>query len=178
MLRSDYLLVSMLVNVGTSAFYGAVEKLSEAIEKAEAFPHLLADIESAQALREQWVNRAKAVERLESVMMQARQPIKKGKKPGKGGKELQGFDIGVLESSIKLLEGAIEEAKESNIGVDKARRLLKEIQAQAAAVEAANHLDSIMAKKPCGSGVLRVRAIFYCFWQGILCSSPLRILKT
>lgn len=96
-------------------------------------------------------------------MMQARQPIKKGRKLGKVGKELQGFGIGVLESSIKLLEGAIEEAKESNIGVDKARRLLKELQAQAAAVEAANHLDSIMAKKPCGSGVLRVRITCYCF---------------
>lgn len=139
-------------------FYGAVERLSEAIEAARVFPHLLTDVESARSLRKQWVNRTEAIERLESIMSQARQPIRKGKKSVKGQRELNECDLGILGSNIKLLEIAIDEAKESNIGVDKARKLLKELQAQAAAVEAANQLDAIMTKKPCGSGVLRVIA--------------------
>ncbi|GMH42583.1 hypothetical protein BSKO_10502 [Bryopsis sp. KO-2023] len=154
-------LSSAMAIKGSNAFFGAVEKLTEAIEKAQRFPHLAVEVTNAKDLRLQWLRRAEAMERLESIMTQARQPIKKGKKHGKvatasgGGKELQGYDVSVLEANIKLLEGAIDEGRESNIGVDKARRLLKELQAQAAALEAANHLDSVMSKKPCGSGVLK-----------------------
>ncbi|CAD7702855.1 unnamed protein product, partial [Ostreobium quekettii] len=144
---------------GNNSFPGAVDKLSEAIAEAEQFPHLLGEVANAKVLQGQWRRRAQAMERLDTVMNQVKAHPghhSKGRKQEKPDRaEVQGLDMQMLESRVKLLEVAIEEAKESSISVDKAKRLLKELQGQAAAADAASNLDAVMAKKPCGSGVLK-----------------------
>ncbi len=57
---------------------------------------------------------------------------------------------------IAKLEGQIEEAREANVSVNRAKRLVKDMQAQAAAAEAAARLEEVLQHKPCGSGLLKV----------------------
>eukprot|EP00798_Chlamydomonas_sp_ICE-L_P023155 gene23155-30360_t len=59
------------------------------------------------------------------------------------------------ELQTQKLETAIGEAKEANISVNKAKRLLKELQAQCLVAEAAHGLELAMAKRPSGSGNLK-----------------------
>ena len=98
-----------MYTAGTSSFLGAVEKLSEAIAEAQQFPHLLGEVANATALQEQWIRRAQAVERLDTVMKQVRAPPtlqgrgKKQSKPSNKG-DPRGPDLGMLEQRVKLLE--------------------------------------------------------------------------
>ncbi len=55
----------------------------------------------------------------------------------------------------RQLDSAVEEARDANVGVSKAKRLLKELQAAAQAVEACRQLDATLSKRPCGSAALR-----------------------
>ncbi|KAL6760662.1 hypothetical protein V8C86DRAFT_1058572 [Haematococcus lacustris] len=56
---------------------------------------------------------------------------------------------------VQCLEAAIAEAKDANISVNKAKRLLKELQAQSAGAEAARQLEAIMSERPAGTGAIR-----------------------
>jgi hypothetical protein len=57
---------------------------------------------------------------------------------------------------ISRLEKAIICARDANVSVNRAKRLVKDMQAQAAAAEAAARLEEVLQHKPCGSGVLKV----------------------
>ncbi|WIA08813.1 hypothetical protein OEZ85_008235 [Tetradesmus obliquus] len=69
--------------------------------------------------------------------------------------EVQGFDAACWERCVALLEAAVEEAKEANVSVLKARKLMKKLQAQLAAADASAALDACMARRPCGSAALK-----------------------
>lgn len=60
---------------------------------------------------------------------------------------------------ISTLEQAIDDARGANISVNRAKRLVKDMQAQAAAAEVAARLEDVLQNKPCGSAVLKVWAI-------------------
>ena len=57
---------------------------------------------------------------------------------------------------IKTLERGIEQAREQGISVSKAKRVLKELQAQANAAEAASKLEALLLRKPCKASTLKV----------------------
>ena len=57
---------------------------------------------------------------------------------------------------IKTLERGIEQAREQGISVSKAKRVLKELQAQANAAEAASKLEALLLRKPCKASTLTV----------------------
>ncbi|KAK9821741.1 hypothetical protein WJX81_001109 [Elliptochloris bilobata] len=106
----------------------SMEALSAAIDAAEGYPNLQEDAAAARQLRERWERRDEAVAALEAVMANAREGA---------------------------LAAAIEAARRANIGVGRAKRLLKDMQAQAAAAAAARRLGSVLAARPAGSGMLK-----------------------
>ena len=57
---------------------------------------------------------------------------------------------------IQTLARGIEQARDQGISVSKAKRVLKELQAQATAAEAAAKLEALLLRKPCKAGVLKV----------------------
>ena len=56
------------------------------------------------------------------------------------------------------MEEAAEAARQANIGVSRAKRVLKELAGQGAAVEAAARLDEALAEGKGGSGAIKVIA--------------------
>jgi hypothetical protein len=71
------------------------------------------------------------------------------------GLPLQGFSVADWQQYVAMLEAAVGAAKDANVSVTKARKLIKELQAQIAAAEAAAGLDACMSRRPCGSSALR-----------------------
>ncbi|KXZ46814.1 hypothetical protein GPECTOR_40g548 [Gonium pectorale] len=59
-------------------------------------------------------------------------------------------DLVEWDRRIKQLEQAMNDAKDANVSVTKAKRLLKEMTAIAAAAEASRHLEAVMARRPSG----------------------------
>ncbi|KAF8072774.1 MAP1D [Scenedesmus sp. PABB004] len=145
--------------------------LAEAIAAAQPFASLGADMAAARALHEQASQRAAAAAALQAVVdgvvRRTAASVAAGgaaAPPGEaGGGEalaappLQGFDAAAWERGVAALEAAAEAAREAGVGagVIRARKLVKELQAQAAAADAAGALDACMARRPCGSGPLR-----------------------
>lgn len=61
-----------------------------------------------------------------------------------------------LNARLARLETAAEAARQANIGVSRAKRVLKELAGQGAAVEAAAKLDEALAEGKAGSGAIKV----------------------
>ena len=61
---------------------------------------------------------------------------------------------------LEKLEAAIEHARDAGISMSRAKKLLKDVQAQAAATNTAARLKDILSRCPCGSGLLKV-AIYH-----------------
>ncbi|KAK9816451.1 hypothetical protein WJX72_000489 [[Myrmecia] bisecta] len=140
----------MSVKSGSGGMSNAVDALAAAIEAAARFPHLEAEARAAKALKERWEKRAEAVAQLEAVMDDVRAP---GTAPVDAEQsKVFWADWG---DRISRLEAAIEVAREANISVNKAKRLLKELQAQAGAAEAAMKLAEVLQRRPAGSSVLK-----------------------
>jgi hypothetical protein len=57
---------------------------------------------------------------------------------------------------IQTLERGIEQARQQGISVSRAKRVLKELQAQANAAEAAAKLEALLLRKPCKASLLKV----------------------
>lgn len=57
---------------------------------------------------------------------------------------------------IQTLEQGIEQARQQGISLSRAKRVLKELQAQANAAEAASKLETVLQRKPCRASVLKV----------------------
>ncbi len=57
---------------------------------------------------------------------------------------------------IRTLERGIEQARQQGISVSRAKRVLKELQAQANAAEAAAKLEALLLRKPCKASLLKV----------------------
>eukprot|EP00879_Flechtneria_rotunda_P010445 GHRR01010921.1.p1 GENE.GHRR01010921.1~~GHRR01010921.1.p1 ORF type:complete len:1048 (+),score=450.42 GHRR01010921.1:155-3298(+) len=154
---------------------GDVTALADAIAVAASYSSLAADVEAATALYQQCCQRTEAAARLQAVVKQvleqtslalsksASAPFAASAFAGAQGAEeagspsplVAGFSTADWQQHIALLEAAVEEAKDANVNVIKARKLAKELQAQMAAIEAAAQLDACLAPRPCGSGVLK-----------------------
>ncbi|GIL77205.1 hypothetical protein Vretifemale_6566 [Volvox reticuliferus] len=65
-------------------------------------------------------------------------------------------DLVEWERRMKQLEAAMNDAKDANVSVTKAKRLLKEMAAVAAAAEASRQLEAVMARRPSGPMQLKV----------------------
>lgn len=121
-----------------------------------------AEVAAARQLRERWERRAEAVAALEAVMEDVRgsEPPTNGAAAAAdalpAGAHGPGF-WAAWEARLGVLAAAIEAARSANIGVGRAKRLLKDMQAQAAAAAAARRLDAVLAACPAGSGMLKVR---------------------
>jgi len=57
---------------------------------------------------------------------------------------------------IQTLERGIEQARQQGISVSRAKRVVKELQAQANAAEAAAKLEALLLRKPCKASLLKV----------------------
>ena len=142
-----------------SVMTGMIEKLHEAIQEAEPFPRLIAEVNTARRLHQELLARAEAVERLEVIMLQAKQPLM----AQNDATSCPSIEPSIIEDRIAALQVGIEQGKKARINTEKARKLLRELQAQISAVEAAHQLDTLMAKRPCGSAALKVRtAVLVC----------------
>ena len=141
-----------LSSKATSVVTVMIKKLSDAIVEAEQFPRLAMEVETARQMYHQHQKRAEAIERLEVIMMQAKRPIVSGTETAID----QEIEPSIIDKRITALQTGIEQAKKARINTEKARKLLRELQAQMAAVEAAQQLDAVMAKKPCGAAALKV----------------------
>lgn len=63
---------------------------------------------------------------------------------------------------IQTLEQGIEQARQQGISVSRAKRVLKELQAQANAAEAAAKLEALLLRKPCKASLLKVSPSVRC----------------
>lgn len=108
---------------------------------------------AARQLLERWERRDEAVAALEAVMAD----VRGGEAPGAGPEPgALGF-WEAWEAREGALAAAIEAARSASIGVGRAKRLLKDMQAQGAAAAAARRLGDVLAARPAGSGVLKAR---------------------
>eukprot|EP00878_Enallax_costatus_P014166 GHUV01014815.1.p1 GENE.GHUV01014815.1~~GHUV01014815.1.p1 ORF type:complete len:1261 (+),score=458.53 GHUV01014815.1:316-4098(+) len=152
--------------VPTSTDY--VAALADATAAARPFSSLAAEVAVGQALHDQCCQKAAVASRLQGVVAQAAQltchvtcssSSTGSEQPGciVNGVELPvlGFDVDSWCRCVAMLESAVEEAKDVNVSIVKARKLVKELNAQLAAAEAAALLQSCLAKRPCGSAALR-----------------------
>ena len=76
---------------------------------------------------------------------------------------------------IQTLEQGIEQARQQGISLSRAKRVLKELQAQANAAEAASRLETVLQRRPCKASVLRVNmfTIIMCVLVCVLMIRPL-----
>jgi len=77
---------------------------------------------------------------------------------------------------IQTLERGIEQAREQGISVSKAKRVLKELQAQANAAEAASKLEALLLRKPCKASVLKVIVLRSCCCNHSSCGTFMMLL--
>lgn len=63
---------------------------------------------------------------------------------------------------IQTLELGIEQARQQGISLSRAKRVLKELQAQANAAEAASKLETLLQRRPCKASVLKVSSCAPC----------------
>eukprot|EP00884_Botryococcus_braunii_P020575 jgi/Botrbrau1/7200/Bobra.0300s0026.1 len=133
---------------GMSGLGTALEQLTAAINAAAIYPSLQLEVQEARTLKERWERRAEAVARLDAVMEAVRQ------NPDNVSPSCSSF-WEEWACRISRLEQAIDDAREANISVNRAKRLVKDMQAQAAAADAATRLEEVLQHKPCGSGVLK-----------------------
>ena len=63
---------------------------------------------------------------------------------------------------IQTLETGIGQARGQGISVSKAKRVLKELQAQANAAEAASKLQAVLQRKSCKASALKVSCFKHC----------------
>ncbi|GIL58872.1 hypothetical protein Vafri_13838, partial [Volvox africanus] len=73
-----------------------------------------------------------------------------------GGEGTPAPDMIEWERRMKQLEAAMNDAKDANVSVTKAKRLLKEMAAVAAAAEASRQLEAVMARRPSGPMQLKL----------------------
>lgn len=76
---------------------------------------------------------------------------------------------------IQTLEQGIEQARQQGISLSRAKRVLKELQAQANAAEAASKLETVLQRRPCKASVLKVGSCAPCAKTLLLmvsCSLP------
>ena len=122
------------------------------------------DVAAAEAQRERWERRTEAAASLDSVMEAVRTP---GRAPSHAESPSTTQEVAVqpqggteqeFAARMTTLESAIDHARDAGISVSRAKRLLKDMQAQAAAGAAAARLREVLKTRPCGSGLLKVCA--------------------
>lgn len=93
-------------------------------------PPLQAELEQARGLRERWIKRAEAQAQLDAVIDEVAGPAPEGLlcRPGPGGGppevDAEAF-WRELNARLGRLEAAVEAARQANIGVSRAKRVLK-----------------------------------------------------
>lgn len=114
-----------------------VDELAEAIRAAERYPSLAAEVEAARGLKERWIKRAEAQAHFDAAVERLSGPAAGEllRRPAGGGAaaapELAADAFwSELNARLAELEAATEEARQANIGVARAKRVLKELQAQ------------------------------------------------
>lgn len=95
-----------------------------------------------------------------------------GSDSSEGQSCVQGGTAEEFAERIGRLEDAIEQAREAGISVSRVKKLLKDMQAQAAAGAAAAHLQAVLASRPCGSGYLKVSS------RSLACTHQRSALRT
>eukprot|EP00198_Chlamydomonas_reinhardtii_P006390 XP_001695726.1 predicted protein [Chlamydomonas reinhardtii] len=157
---------------GGSGTADAVAALSDALRAAEPYRTRLGpEVDAALELRSKWTQRASAVEKLEGAVEEVRgytlaQPLsfstgaEGGAGPGAGSDAAAAAaasapDLVEWDRRMKQLETAMNEAKDANVSVTKAKRLHKEMAAVAAAAEASRQLELVMSRRPSGPAQLK-----------------------
>ncbi|KAL0041632.1 hypothetical protein WJX79_010152 [Trebouxia sp. C0005] len=137
----------------------ALDTLSQAVQAAQKFPHLKADVQAGQQLMDRWAMRNEAIAQLEAVMDEVSGPVASHSSPSR---DQQGPTVADHEAfwaewalRIQTLEQGIEQARQQGISVSRAKRVLKELQAQANAAEAAAKLEALLLRKPCKASLLK-----------------------
>lgn len=152
-----------------------VAALADAIAAGTPFPSLVADVAAARVLHELCCQRAEAANRLQVTIQKVVEQTSRvtamtcsisvlgsGTSEQHTGCEVNGvmlpiqhYDPASWQDCVSVLEAAVEEAKSANVSVVKARRLMKELQAQMLAAAAAASLQCCLSKRPCGSAALK-----------------------
>lgn len=167
-------LKSLTLNKGIPTTQESLDALLKALQVANQFARLKAEVEEAKQLYSEGLKRRHMLQKLECIMGEAKEKVAQvitdaladvstleggaDTKAGKGSAENQAADVvrGCSPGGpLKGLEVAIEEALASNVNVSKAKRLLKEFQAQLAAVGVLCHLTNMLRKRPCGYANLK-----------------------
>ncbi|DBB08447.1 TPA: hypothetical protein ACH3X3_15276 [Trebouxia sp. C0006] len=137
----------------------ALDTLSQAVQAAQQFPNLQADVQAGQQLLERWAMRNEAIAQLEAVMDEVSGPVISQSSPSRGQQGPTVADHEALWAEwalrIRTLERGIEQARQQGISVSRAKRILKELQAQANAAEAAAKLEALLLRKPCKASLLK-----------------------
>lgn len=152
------------------------DQLHEAVNVASRYPHLEAEVHEALALRERLIKRQRALVQLEVVLQRVQQPPRCRLEHGSAEEraafaaewqEKLGMQNGLEvccvtrcsarpnHTCIGMLHAATEDARRQGVSVNKAKRVLKDLEAQAAAVDMGARLDEVMASTPCGSVALK-----------------------
>jgi hypothetical protein len=154
---------SNATNTGPSA-----EQLAAAIDAASKYPSLQEEVAQVEAMRERWALRAAAQQQLDLAIESARSPAPS---------DIVITSVSSIEASILslneelfwkelnsrvgLVEAAIEAARQSSISVARAKKLLSDLQAQGAGVEAGKALEDALSGGRAGSAALKVRKITF-----------------
>ena len=126
------------------------------------------DVAAAEVQRERWERRAEAAASLDTVMEAVRNPdsYPNSSSASEGpashqdtSPSPQGGTHKQFSARMGTLENAIDHARNAGISVSRARKLLKDMQAQAAAGAAAARLRDILKTRPCGAGLLKVGSV-------------------
>ncbi len=130
-----------------------MRQLGAAIDAAEPFPSLAQEVEAARAVLASCLRRVQAAERLDATIESVRRQVaalaaadcerlaeaaaaaelaekqqQAGSGGGGGGAAAAAGSGPQWEALARQLEGATEEAREANVSVNRAKRLLKELQ--------------------------------------------------
>eukprot|EP00210_Caulerpa_lentillifera_P005795 g5541.t1 len=150
-INADMKLKESLSSKTAAVALGSIKKLTQAIQEASVFPRLSELVSEARKQQQQLRKKAEAIEKLEEIMIQVKEPI-----PISNKRTVETYEeSSILSRRIQSLEAGIDQGKQAKINIEKAKRLLKDLQNQMSAVGAAYQLDKLMGKKPCGSVALR-----------------------
>ncbi|KAK9864565.1 hypothetical protein WJX84_000508 [Apatococcus fuscideae] len=134
---------------------GAMDSLQLAIQCAAGFVHLQEEVAQARQVHERWGKRAQVADALDGViddiseLTLLRQPVPTS--PA----ELQDAFWDEWTAQGTRLEEVMDQGRSGGISISRAKRLLKELQAQAAAGGLAQRLHSLLQECPVGSSSLK-----------------------
>jgi hypothetical protein len=143
------------------------DQLAAAIDAASKFPSLKEEVAQVELMRERWASRAAAQQQLDTAVESARSAPSSSIFTTNTNNTIVSSTSMIslneeefsqeLNSRMELIESAIEAARQSSISVSRAKKVLTDLQAQGAAVEAGKGLEEALNGKRAGSAALKVK---------------------